>query len=31
MAGGIDYALNNWVPAAPKGLVLNTEVAWKLN
>lgn len=30
-AGGIDYALNNWVPAAPKGLMLNTEVAWKRN
>lgn len=30
-AGGIDYALNHWVPAAPKGLMLNTEVAWKRN
>jgi outer membrane protein len=30
-AGGIDYALTNWFPSAPKGLMLNTEVAWKRN
>jgi outer membrane protein len=30
-AGGLDYALTNWVPSAPKGLMLNTEVAWKRN
>lgn len=30
-AGGMDYALTNWFPNAPKGLMLNTEVAWKRN
>jgi outer membrane protein len=30
-AGGIDYALTNWFAGAPKGLMLNTEVAWKRN
>jgi hypothetical protein len=30
-AGGIDYALANWFTRAPKGLMLNTEVAWKRN
>jgi len=30
-AGGIDYALSNWIASAPKGLMLNTEVAWKRN
>jgi hypothetical protein len=30
-AGGIDYALRNWVAKAPEGLMLNTEVAWKRN
>lgn len=30
-AGGIDYALANWFAGAPKGLMLNTEVAWKRN
>jgi len=30
-AGGIDYALSNWIANAPKGLMLNTEVAWKRN
>ena len=30
-AGGVDYALNNWFPSSPKGLMLNTEVAWKRN
>lgn len=31
MAGGLDYALTNWFSGAPKGLMLNTEVAWKRN
>ena len=30
-AGGIDYALTNWFPNAPPGLMLNTEAAWKRN
>jgi outer membrane protein len=30
-AGGLDYALTNWFSGAPKGLMLNTEVAWKRN
>ncbi|HEX2055672.1 MAG TPA: hypothetical protein VHF07_04205 [Nitrospiraceae bacterium] len=30
-AGGFDYALTNWIANAPKGLMLNTEVAWKRN
>jgi hypothetical protein len=30
-AGGIDYAMNNWFPNLPKGLMLNTEVAWNRN
>ena len=30
-AGGFDYALKNWFSGAPKGLMLNTEVAWKRN
>ena len=30
-AGGIDYALRNWIASAPEGLMLNTEVAWKRN
>ncbi|MBA3752564.1 MAG: hypothetical protein H0X01_00080 [Nitrospira sp.] len=30
-AGGLDYALTNWFSNAPKGLMLNTEVAWKRN
>ena len=30
-AGGFDYALTNWFSGAPKGLMLNTEVAWKRN
>ncbi len=30
-AGGLDYALSNWFSGAPKGLMLNTEVAWKRN
>jgi hypothetical protein len=30
-AGGLDYALGNWIASAPKGLMLNTEVAWKRN
>lgn len=31
VAGGLDYALTNWFPNAPKGLMLNTEAAWKRN
>ena len=31
IAGGTDYALTNWFPNAPPGLMLNTEVAWKRN
>ncbi|GKS56744.1 hypothetical protein YTPLAS18_02710 [Nitrospira sp.] len=31
MAGGLDYALTNWFPNAPPGLMLNTEAAWKRN
>ena len=30
-AGGIDYAMNNWFPNLPKGLMFNTEVAWNRN
>ena len=30
-AGGFDYALTNWFSSAPRGLMLNTEVAWKRN
>ncbi len=30
-AGGVDYALSNWFPSAPTGLMLNAEVAWKRN
>ena len=30
-AGGLDYALTNWFSGAPKGLMLNTEIAWKRN
>lgn len=30
-AGGIDFALTNWFPNAPPGLMLNTEAAWKRN
>jgi hypothetical protein len=30
-AGGLDYALTNWFSGAPKGLMLNAEVAWKRN
>ena len=30
-AGGLDYALTNWFSGAPKGLMLNTEVARKRN
>lgn len=30
-AGGIDYAMSNWFPNLPKGLMLNTEVAWNRN
>ena len=30
-AGGIDYAMNNWFPSLPKGLMFNTEVAWNRN
>jgi len=30
-AGGLDHALTNWFSNAPKGLMLNTEVAWKRN
>ncbi len=31
LAGGLDYALTNWFPNGPPGLLLNTEVAWKRN
>ncbi len=31
VGGGIDYALTNLVSAAPKGLMLNVETAWKRN
>lgn len=31
VGGGIDYELVNWFPNAPKGLMLNTEAAWKHN
>ena len=31
VGGGIDYALTNWFPGAPKGLMLNMETAWKRN
>lgn len=31
IGGGVDYALNNLVQSAPKGLMLNMETAWKRN
>jgi outer membrane protein len=31
VGGGIDYALTNFLPDAPKGLMLNMETAWKRN
>lgn len=31
VGGGIDYALTNLMPTAPKGLRLNVETAWKRN
>jgi hypothetical protein len=31
LGGGIDYALTNLMPGAPKDLMLNMETAWKRN
>ena len=31
LGGGLDYALTNLMPNAPKGLMLNVETAWKRN
>lgn len=31
VGGGLDYALTNWFPGAPQGMMLNVETAWKRN
>lgn len=31
VGGGLDYALTNWLPGAPQGMMLNVETAWKRN
>ncbi len=31
VGGGVDYALTNWFPGAPQGMMFNVETAWKRN